>query len=253
MRPVIAHIGPLSIHSWGTMLVVALAVGAWLVGREMKKEGRDPWQAFDLALWAGISGLVCSRIVYILINLPSYLTRPMDILTEHYGLSWHGALLGGFIAGYLYVRRIKLPIGRAADMAAPAVCLGYSIARVGCFLAGCCHGIPTNLPWGFVFYDVPRHPTQLYASLLNLLVFAALMLLRDRPRPFAGSLWLYYLGLYSIQRFIVEFWREGVHIWGWLSLGQAVSIAIAVVSFAALWYLGRRLPAGASAADDTVS
>lgn len=96
------------------------------------------------------------------------------------------------------------------------IALGYSFARIGCFLNGCCHGVPTDLPWAVTFPvtgacttpDVPVHPTQLYASALSFLIFAVLVYLKPRvKRP--GHLFLGYLMLYSVMRFGVEFTRAG--------------------------------------------
>src|SRR3712207_514662 len=100
-------------------------------------------------------------------------------------MSFHGGAVAGTVAGVIYMWRRKLPLLAMADAAAPAMALGYAIGRIGCFLNGCCYGVPTQLPWGFHFPDADPHllyhPAQIYASILNFGLAAVLISVYRRP------------------------------------------------------------------------
>ena len=128
-----------------------------------------------------------------------------------------------------------LSFWKCADLLAPSVAIGYAITRIGCFLNGCCYGAPTSLPWGVRFHEhgfltPPSHPTQLYATAANLLIFFLLTRL-ERLKRAPGFIFVSYLGLYSIYRFLIEFLRKGysaqVSLFG-LTQAQVASIVIIV-------------------------
>jgi len=120
-------------------------------------------------------------------------------------------------------------------MGAPSIALGYAVARIGCFLNGCCAGHYTTLPWGVDFGDGPRHPTQLYAIGANLIIFLILHR-QEKSKPFEGYLMLLYLVLYATYRFIIEFFRESPLVTSWLTLGQLISIIIGITALLAILY-----------------
>jgi hypothetical protein len=142
----------------------------------------------------------------------------------------------------------------ALDIAFPPVALYQALARLGCFSAGCCHGKPAyGLPWAVTFSHpasaciykgIPVHPTQLYQAAGNLVIFAILLALRNRPAFRGALLWVYLLS-YGLLRFIVEFYRGDVRpMVGFLSLSQVVCIAFVLVGGV---MLTRRFLAGADA------
>jgi phosphatidylglycerol:prolipoprotein diacylglycerol transferase len=144
-------------------------------------------------------------------------------------------------------------------MAAPSTALGYAIARVGCFLRGCCYGAPTSLPWGHRFLldpsadpshaapgvlTAPSHPTQLYAAAASLIIFGLLLWLRGRL-PARGQLFLAYLAMYSVARWAIEILRRGysaqpVAPGSWLTQAQVASMVIFAIAVAGIWVLARR-------------
>jgi phosphatidylglycerol:prolipoprotein diacylglycerol transferase len=137
------------------------------------------------------------------------------------------------------VRRYRLPMWTTADLFAPGIALGHVIGRLGCLLAGCCYGIPTNVPWAVTFTDpaaatnvgtplgVPLHPTQLYDAGAELVILAYLLRTERRGTPYPGRTFWQYMCLYAISRFVIEFFRgdERGMAWG-LSTSQIVSLAI---------------------------
>lgn len=232
MHSILFHYGFITIYAYGTMLSLAILAGGYLAVREADREGISRDAVLDFILYASIAGLLGSRILYILLDIESYLAEPIKIFAlRDGGLSFHGAVLGGAATGVWFIRKYKISYGRLADLFTPSLALGYAIGRIGCFLNGCCYGIPTEAGWGVLTHYAPglRHPTQLYATAANLLIFAALWRLRRRKR-FDGYLFLLYLIMYSVYRFGNEFFRESFGPPGFLTTAQIASLAIIVAS-----------------------
>jgi len=161
------------------------------------------------------------------------------------GLSWHGALAGGFVSFFLFCRQKKLDLAEFLDLCLPGVALGMAVGRLGCFLNGCCVGSETHAPWGVVFREAgfltPRHPTQLYEVVLNLVIVGVLCAWEKRRRV-AGEITLLYFITWSAARFLVEIFRlSPPRILG-LSIAQYASIVIFVLS---LWWFRRARMTGA--------
>ncbi|NPV79826.1 MAG: prolipoprotein diacylglyceryl transferase [Firmicutes bacterium] len=234
MRPILFHIGSAPVYSYGFFVAVAFVVGTIFGIIQAKRRGISIEAIIDIALYSCIAGIVGARIVYVLLDLPVYLSEPMEILRlRDGGLSFHGGLFTAILVGIWYCRRHKVSAWEIADIAAPSVALGYSIARIGCFLNGCCFGVTTNLPWALkcAAYDQSlRHPTQIYAAIGSLMIFAILMISR-KSRHFPGYLMFFYVFLYSILRFVVEIFRDVPRFLGPLSITQVVSIVLALGSF----------------------
>jgi hypothetical protein len=150
-------------------------------------------------------------MAFVLTNWSQYAPDPLSIFRV-----WEGGMsyFGGFglaIATAIYIIRARrIPVWQLGDLAAPSLALGYGIARIGCFAAGCCYGAPTDLPWGVQFpgHTHAVHPTQLYATAMNLLIFAGLSWWELRRR-FSGQLFALFLVLHGLYRFINEFFRAG--------------------------------------------
>jgi len=150
----------------------------------------------------------------------------------------------------LFSRRRSIPFWTLADMAAPALALGYGIARFGCLLNGCCYGAPTDLPWGirFVLFPdsaittEPSHPTQLYSALGSFAILGILIWL-GRRLPARGQLFTFYLMLYSILRSAVEVLRKGYTarvLFDGITEAQTASAVIFAAALGAFFLLGRR-------------
>ena len=263
MHPILFHLGPLKVHSYGVLLMLGfMAALAWTI-REGARRGISSDEILDMALALLAAGLVGARAVFILVH-PAEFTSPGQWLQIwEGGLSFHGSLIGGALAMLWISRRRGIPLVPLMDATAPGLALGYAIGRIGCFLNGCCYGAACSLPWAVRFVDPsvpggltpPSHPTQLYSSAAGLLIFGVLARLSLRQR-YNGQLILAFLFLYSIGRFIVEFYREGatasVFLAG-LTLAQVASIVIAVAAVAAMvvassWQR-RRTPALREAAE----
>ena len=219
------------------MMVVGFSLGIWRAVRICRKRyGIEPERVYDLALVALISGVIGARVVYILLNPATESWRTFLEVWQG-GLSFHGGLGLAMVAVWFYVRHIKFNYWKCADMLSPSLAIGYAFTRIGCFLNGCCYGCPTTLPWGVRFSEngvltPPSHPTQLYATATNLLIFWLLTRLERLNRK-PGFIFVAYLGLYSIYRFLIEFLRSGYSAEQWmfgLTQAQGLSLAVIVVS-----------------------
>lgn len=237
MRPILFQIWRIPVFSYGFLLACAFVVGTILAVREARRRGMNPDRVIDLALYTCIAGIVGSRIVFVLLDIPTYFQDPLKILNlRDGGLSFQGGLASAILVGIWFCRREKITPWVMADVAAPLIALGYALVRLGCLLNGCCYGLPSNLPWALAARagdDTLRHPTQLYAALLSLVIFFILFRLRSHRR-FPGYLMFLYVGLYSVSRFIVESFRDVPRIIGPLSLAQLASIILAAGAFACI-------------------
>jgi len=181
-----------------------------------------------------------------------YLEHPAEIFQFSNGLAFYGGLLLCLPLAWWFLRRQKLPPGEVADIYGVAIPLGLVFGRIGCFLAGCCHGKPTGLPIGVVFEDphslarplgVALHPTQLYAAGFALVLFGLMWWTKRRHRAFGGQVFLYFMVLYAAGRFLIEFLRNdnrGMHFGGFFSSSQVVAIPVMLTGLALLWWARSR-------------
>jgi phosphatidylglycerol:prolipoprotein diacylglycerol transferase len=141
------------------------------------------------------------------------------------------SLVGGLLVGWLCVVLTKRYLGlrrSTGDMFALALPAGEAVGRIGCFLGGCCYGLPTDAPWAVEQHGVLRHPTQLYALVAAVATFIVLRSLRDKLPE--GLLFQAYLAMFGGTRFVIEFFRERQLVVGTLSLVQLVCIELVVVA-----------------------
>jgi phosphatidylglycerol:prolipoprotein diacylglycerol transferase len=261
MYPVLFRIGGLTITSFGVMMALSFLVGGWIAARELKREGHDPEIAWDLVLYAAISGVLGSKLYYLLLNWPDTVADPVGAITSRSGLVWYGGFILAALVVAWRVRRLGLPVLRMGDLVAPALAVGYAIGRMGCFLVGDDYGRPTDVPWAVAFpqgappstaenlrqlFGIPIpagvpgdavltvHPTQLYEVAMSLLIFAALWRLRRTPRN-VGVLFAIYLSLAGVERFVVEIFRaKDDRFVGPLTVAQLLSLGLILLGIALL-------------------
>ncbi len=210
-------VGPFSIHTYGVALAVAFWLGIELSAREAKKQGLDPVHIIDLGIVILLSSVAGSRLLYVLGHLADYRGDFLGMLKIwEGGLTFYGGLIAGVIFGVGFLKVKKLPVRQAIDTIAPQIALGIAIARVGCFMNGCCFGTETGLPWacrfpadsqaGWVLPGVGLHPTQLYSAVANFVIF---LFLRHRlkARPRSGTVFYAFLIVYGLWRFAIDYLR----------------------------------------------
>ena len=234
INPVILHLGHFSVQWYSVAIIAAIITGFYVALREAKRKGISQDEIYSIGTWAVIAGIVGARLLHVIDKLDYYLANPGAILAfQNGGLAILGAILGGSAVLIVYTRRRGLPLGRLADVAAPAIILGQAIGRIGCTINGDAVGAPTDLPWGFVYVNpgamAPSlgqayHPTQLYEMIWDLLIFGFLWWARRRVKV-DGLLFLMYLSLYSLVKFTISFWRQEAMFLIGLQEAQVVSLA----------------------------
>ncbi|MHB8069920.1 MAG: prolipoprotein diacylglyceryl transferase [Desulfobaccales bacterium] len=249
MYPVLFKLGPIHIYTYGFFLALAFLSSIYLSAREAERLGMSRARFYDLCFYAVLGALAGSRILYILTELPTFAAHPLKIFALwEGGLIFHGGLVGAVAVAFYYMRRHSIPWRPAFDALAIGMPVGQALGRVGCFMAGCCWGAPSNLPWSVIFSNPetlcpikePLHPSQLYEAVLLMGVFGILYGLRTRKR-FQGQLMLTYFVLAGTVRFVTEFvrspmdYRGPIVIFNW-PLTQVVALGIAVVSGLLLWW-----------------
>ena len=251
MCPVLFQVGGLTVYAYGSILALGFVVGGILILLKARREGISLDRIIELFCLTILSGLVGGRGLDVLVNLPFYREDPFKVfkLWEG-GMTFYGGFLLAVGAAMGYMKWYRLPIWKIADLFAPSIALGLFFARIGCFMAGCCYGKETSLPWSVTFTDpfslaplhVPLHPTQLYEAAGGLLLFLFLVWMEER-RSFEGQIFWLFLFSYSILRFLIEFVRDdprGSLFWAFLSTSQALGILLAIFSLYMLNYLGKR-------------
>jgi phosphatidylglycerol:prolipoprotein diacylglycerol transferase len=248
MFPILIKIGSIELRSYGVMIALAFLVGTWLGAREARRKGFDPELIYDLLFVVMLSSLAGARLYFVLVSEPlEYLRHPWEILAVWKGgMSLHGGLLGGLLAGFWFTKSRRLPFWRFADTVTPAIMLGQAVGRMACVLNGCSYGKPTSLPWAITFtnpnsaapHNIPLHPTQFYELSTDLALFGVLWLLRKRMR-FDGQLFLVYWMSYGLARLILESFRgDSLLVAGLIPVPQ---VASAMIILLAGWvYLNRR-------------
>lgn len=241
MHPILLKIGPVTIYSYGVAIATAFFAVTYLCARRAEKEGFDPQKIVDLGFYIILAAIVGSRLLYVIINIEYFLKNPLHIFKVwEGGLVFFGGLVGAATVAIVFLKKNRLPVWPLADIIAPFLALGQSIGRLGCFFAGCCYGRPTDVPWAITFTNkislAPLHehlhPTQLYSSISNLLVFSILLFIYKIKR-FPGQVFWSYLFLYSVTRFTIETFRgdeRGYLIENLISTSQFIGIIMMAVS-----------------------
>lgn len=231
MYPVILKIGNFTIHSYGIMMALAFITGIFIAKKNLRFLNLPADLVYDLAIYIIISSIIGARLFYVIVYIDYYLKNPLEIIKVYKGgLVYYGGFIGAIIGGILFAYINKINFFKLADTVMPALSIGQSIGRIGCFLNGCCYGKTTDCFCGVVFPilldKTPRIPTQIISSFFNFLIFLILFI-RFKKRKFNGELVSFYLVLYGIFRFIIEFFRDdprGDIFFNFLSISQIISI-----------------------------
>lgn len=232
------HIFGISVPTYGVLTLIGIIVGilCMLYNRKFYNVKKD--DTFFFALYCVIFALLGGKVLYIIVEFRHLLENPemwKAVVTG--GMVFYGGVIGGILGGVLYTRRYHLDTWKLFDIAAPGVAIGHGIGRIGCFCAGCCYGAPTDLSIGVVYPEglgiapagVPLLPTQLFEAGAEAILAVVLFFILRRNK-FAGRVTGWYLVLYGIIRFGLEFLRSDPRgaIFG-LSTSQLISIFMAAL------------------------
>lgn len=251
--PVAVQLGPLAIHWYGLMYLMAFGFAWWLAVRRSRQDWRPVAreQVDDLIFYGAIGVILGGRFGYVLFyNFDQFLAQPLWLFQVWQGgMSFHGGLLGVLLAMAWFARSHNIRFGSLMDFVAPLVPVGLGLGRLGNFIGQELWGRASDVPWAMVFPRDPlqlaRHPSQLYQfALEGVLLFVLVLLFSRGRRPVWAVSGLFGL-CYGVARFIVEFFREpdshiGFDAFGWLTRGQVLSLPMIAVGAAMIIYAYRQ-------------
>ena len=255
MFPEVFHIRGFFLPTYGLLVAVAFLTALWVTGRLAKRSGLNQESVLNLGIYCALAGIVGAKVLMIVLD-PAIRGNWREIFSIS-TMQAAGIFYGGFVAALamaiFYMRRRYLPVFKTMDAFAPGLAVGHAIGRLGCFSAGCCWGVPTHLPWAVTFTNPranqlvgvplgePLHPTQLYESLGELIIFALLYSRFLRPHR-EGSIISLYFVLYGMLRFLLEFVRfhdqQSNPLTGPFSTEQWISLAL-VAAGISYWLFAR--------------
>lgn len=226
-------IGPVTIYGYGFMIAVGVFAALMTGMYRAKKKGLNPDVIFNLTFLCVIGGFLGAKILYFITEFKSLMESKNFIEDLTNGFVVYGGIIGGILTAYFYCRYKKIPFLKYFDLAMPSVAIAQGFGRMGCFMAGCCYGRPTDSWLGVIFKNSPFAPngvsvlpTQLFSSAGDFLIAGMLILIARKKRT-DGIVASWYLLLYGVGRFFVEFMRNDPRgSVGNLSTSQFISIFI---------------------------
>ncbi|MBS3096638.1 prolipoprotein diacylglyceryl transferase, partial [Candidatus Woesearchaeota archaeon] len=256
INPVLLEIGPFQVRYYGLVYALGFVIAYFMISYLAKRKELPITKddAADFLLYEIIGIVLGARLTYIFVYNPLfYLQNPLEIAAVwHGGLSFHGGLLGAVIAGYLFCRRKKIEFYDLADIAVIPVALALALGRMGNFINAELYGRMSNAAWCIDYSknkfveNLPsgcRHPSQIYASIKNLAIFAALWLIKDKKLR-KGFIFWSFVALYGLFRTFVEFFRAPDEqigfIFNYFTMGQLLSFPLFLIGLFMLFRINKK-------------
>ncbi|HYO81001.1 MAG TPA: prolipoprotein diacylglyceryl transferase [Bryobacteraceae bacterium] len=261
MFPKLISFDDFFLPTYGVLVALAFLAAIAVTGRQARRAGLPQDKVTSLALYCALAGMLGAKLGMIFFDWKLFTQNPGELFSlstlRAAGVFQTGLVLA-LVTAWGYMRAQQLPVLTTADVFAPGLALGHAIGRIGCFAAGCCWGTTCDRPWAVTFrspaaeeisgvpLNVPLHPTQLYESGAEILIFVFLLWYSGKvPRP--GSLIGWYLVLYSVARFGVEFFRHheqglvsGFSLTQWISAALFAAGLMLLVRASAAAFSSRR-------------
>ncbi len=218
MHPVLFEVGGFEVRTYGVIVLLAFLIGVWFASRHLERFGINREKVWDVAIWAMVSGIVGARTFFVIQHWEYFKLNFVEIFEIwRGGMTFYGILFA--VAPVLwFIHKERWNFWAVLDASIPGITLGTAVGRWACFFNGCCYGKPTNLPWGVVFPEgsapymefggVPVHPSQIYESVGDILLFAVyLYILSKMGTKKVGVVGSLALILTPFVRFLVDFTR----------------------------------------------
>lgn len=251
MHPIF-HLGVIELPAYGSVIFIGLVLGTVIAMLTAKRYGVERLDVMLSTILATIGLLIGAKIIYMISVLPE-IARNFHYVKSHVfqtiiymfsGYVFYGGLIGALFAYYFYCWWFKIPFGALINVITPLIPFVHAFGRIGCFLGGCCYGIPYYGKLAIHYHynefepklnEYPRFPVQLTESLINFIFFVILILYSKKRRPDGSILGIYLIG-YAIIRFSLEFLRGDVErgIWFGVSTSQWISLILIPVGIAIL-------------------
>jgi phosphatidylglycerol:prolipoprotein diacylglycerol transferase len=246
MYPILFNIGPVTIYSYGFLIAIGAVLGfTYLYFQSKKLYNLTFDQCNTLFIYLVIAGVAGGKLFMIFEDPSYYLSKPGKLVSGS-GFVFYGSLIFAIPTMLWFFKKNNLPTWGMLDIMGPTACIAHGFGRIGCFLAGCCYGKPTDSIFGVTYVDAacqaeplntPLHPTQLYEAGYIFSIFILLSILKKK-KQFDGQLFLVYLILYAIGRGVLELFRadleRGFVIKDLISNSQFISVLI--ISIALYFY-----------------
>ncbi|UCC95341.1 MAG: prolipoprotein diacylglyceryl transferase [Candidatus Omnitrophota bacterium] len=237
MYPILFEFGPLTIYTYGFFVFLGVVCGYWLAVRAAIREEIDRDIFSHIAFWVILSAFLGAKLLYIVVEFELFLNDPLSTIRS--GFVFYGGILAGFVFSVVLTAIHRISFFRFADSASIGIPLGHALGRIGCYFYGCCYGISIDSPYCILFPpDSPAGllgerviPTQLISAFFLCVLFLALLCIQWKKK-FHGQVFLAYLILYGVFRFIIEFFRADPRgeILS-LSTSQAISVVLVGLGF----------------------
>ncbi|UNK16995.1 prolipoprotein diacylglyceryl transferase [Paenibacillus sp. N3/727] len=238
MKNDLLHIGPLTIYGYGLMIAIGIITAYQVLVTRAEKRQMERSHISSITLWGLLGGFLGAKLLYWITQGKNIMDHPEILWDMSTGFVVYGGILGGILSGYIYCRMKGLNFLQHLDLFVPSIALAQGFGRIGCLLAGCCYGEETHGWFGITFHesefapnDVLLIPTQILESVFSFGLFFVLIYLAKSKKT-DGFITSLYLLLYSLGRFIIEFYRGDIirGSVGILSTSQFISLLVIVIT-----------------------
>lgn len=243
MCPELIKLGEFPIRSFGVLIAIGFLVAIFIAKARARRYGMNPEKVWDLSFWLMLFGVLGARLAFILVHFSYFQKNPRDLLALQFeGLTSFGAIIAGWLTAMVYCKINKLKMLSVMDIFSVPVLIAHAFGRVGCFLNGCCYGAEApHLPWAVHLHGLGKvHPVQLYDSILTLIGVAFIVRLEKRNLAPGQSTSLMFI-VYSISRFIQEFWRNddssNATYRYFLPISDAQVFSLLIIAVATIFYI----------------
>lgn len=231
MDPVAFEIFGIAVRWYGILIASGMIIGALLAIKRSREIGFDEEELINMLIFAIPMAIIGARVYYVIFKWDYYKGNFMEMINiRSGGLAIHGGIIASVLTAIIYCKIRNINFWQLADITAPSIILGQAIGRWGNYVNKEAHGGPTDLPWAIEVNGVNVHPTFLYESIWNIIVFIFLIWYRKNKKQANGEVFLLYLALYSLGRLFIEGLRTDSLMWGQFRVAQLISVSLIIFS-----------------------